>query len=70
MTKSSGGEYGVSKVSQCLSLVIVYLETGVGLVLKKSEICISGMATSSRHSLPTQPKRREEKTAWLLSVSK
>ncbi len=23
------------------------------------------MATSSRHSLPTQPKSREEKTAWL-----
>jgi hypothetical protein len=31
----------------------------------KSEICISGMATFSRHSLPTQPKSREEKTAWL-----
>ncbi len=23
------------------------------------------MAASSRHSLPTQPKSREEKTAWL-----
>jgi hypothetical protein len=27
---------------------------------KKWNICISGMATSSIHSLPTQPKSREE----------
>jgi hypothetical protein len=32
---------------------------------KKCEICISGMATLSRHSHPTQPKCREEKRAWL-----
>jgi hypothetical protein len=31
----------------------------------KSEICISGMTTSSRHTLPKQPKSREEKRAWL-----
>jgi hypothetical protein len=28
--------------------------------LKKEKNMISGMATSSRHSLPTQPKSREE----------
>jgi hypothetical protein len=33
--------------------------------LEKSETCISGMATSSRHSHPTHSKSREEKTAWL-----
>jgi hypothetical protein len=31
--------------------------------LQRSEICISGMATSSRHSLPRQPNSREEKKA-------
>jgi hypothetical protein len=35
------------------------------LIRKKSEKCISGIATFSRHSLSTQPKSREEKRAWL-----
>jgi hypothetical protein len=33
--------------------------------LWKIEISIPGMAISSRHSLPTQPKSRKEKRAWL-----
>jgi hypothetical protein len=37
-------------------------------IVQKSEICISGIATFRRHSLPTQPRRREgEKDgAWLI----
>jgi hypothetical protein len=38
MTKFSCGEYGVGKVSQGLSLVIVSMETGVCLVLEIIEI--------------------------------
>jgi hypothetical protein len=36
-------------------------------IVQKSEICISGMAISSRHSLPTQPKV-EEKRAWFNNI--
>jgi hypothetical protein len=34
--------------------------------------CITGMATSKRHSLPRQPKCREEKRKWFIkgSISK
>jgi hypothetical protein len=38
MTKAVRGKYGVSKVSQGLSLVIVSMETGVCLVLEEIEI--------------------------------
>jgi hypothetical protein len=33
--------------------------------IRMGDLCISGMATYSRHSLPTQPKSTEEKRAWL-----
>jgi hypothetical protein len=32
--------------------------------IRTSEKCISGMATSRRHSLPTQPISREENRSW------
>jgi hypothetical protein len=38
--------------------VVSTLKTG-----KKSEICISGISTPGKHSLPTQPKSREEMRA-------
>jgi hypothetical protein len=32
--------------------------------MEKSEICISGIASLSKHSLPRQPNSIEEKKAW------
>jgi hypothetical protein len=33
---------------------------------KKSRIRTSGIATLRKHSLPTQPRRREEERAWFI----
>jgi hypothetical protein len=32
----------------------------------KCEICISGIATFGKNSLPTQSRRREGERAWLI----
>jgi hypothetical protein len=37
--------------------------------MKKVEICISGMATSSRHSLPTQQKVERRRKHNLIIIS-
>jgi hypothetical protein len=39
-----------------------------GLIVssKKSRIRISGIATLRKQSLPTQPRRREEESAWFI----
>jgi hypothetical protein len=34
----------------------------------KGEICISGIAVPRKHSLPMQPKSREEKRAWVSKI--
>jgi hypothetical protein len=39
-------------------------------LFKTGEICMSGMATFSRHSLPNSQKvEREEKRAWYIQLS-
>jgi hypothetical protein len=49
-----------------IEILIIAFVTRSHENFKKGKIRISGIATFRRHSLPTQPRRREEERAWFM----